>query len=309
MTSLIKINNISKTFGSFLAVDNLSFSIRKGEILGFLGPNGAGKTTTMRILTGFLAPTRGTVEIKGQNLKNNSINCRKLIGYVPEGSPLYNEMTVIDFLKFICEIREIEGLEIEKKVNSVVKLLKLENVIFQKIETLSKGFKRRVGLAQAIVHNPEILILDEPTDGLDPNQKNDVRNLIKELGKDKAIIISTHILEEINALCNRTMIISEGKLLIDDKPLNILKMSEFYNSIKLAVEEKDSFELKKTLISSKVAKFVDIEDELCIIRTKNYKRQKEEINKFLKRQMLTIKHLSTAKGSLEEVFRKMTSNE
>ena len=309
MTNIIEVKNITKKFGSFLAVKNLSFSLNKGEILGFLGPNGAGKTTTMRIITGFLSPNDGSIKINGKDLTDDPISCRRLIGYVPEGSPLYNEMSVIDFLRFICEIRDLGNKNIEKETSRVIKLLKLENVLFQKIETLSKGYKRRVGLAQAIIHNPQILILDEPTDGLDPNQKNDVRNLIKELGKDKAIIISTHILEEINALCNRTMIISKGKLLVDDQPSNILKMSKTYNSLKISIEEKKNNEFKKLLISNKIAKNIDINNDLCVIKTSNYKQLKNDLNKLIKNQSLTIKHLSVSEGSLEEVFREMTSNE
>ena len=309
MNNIIEVKNIYKEFGSYLAVKDLSFSVKEGEIVGILGPNGAGKTTSMRILTGFLYPTKGTIKINGKNLFENPVSSRKLIGYVPEGSPLYNEMTVIDFLSFVFEARNLDKEKKDNSVNNVVNLLKLNNVLFQRIETLSKGYRRRVGLAQAIIHNPKILILDEPTDGLDPNQKNDVRKLIKELGKDKAIIISTHILEEINALCNRTLIISKGRLLIDDTPSNILKISSAFNNIEIAVEEKNNQELKKLLVSSNIAKQVSIENNLCLIKTNNYKQKKSELDKFLKRHSLTVKHLSISKGNMEEVFREMTSDE
>ncbi len=309
MNNIIEVKNIYKAFGSYLAVKDLSFSVKEGEIVGILGPNGAGKTTSMRILTGFLHPTKGTIKINGKNLFENPVSSRKLIGYVPEGSPLYNEMTVIDFLRFIFEARNLDKEKKDNSVDNVVNLLKLNNVLFQRIETLSKGYKRRVGLAQAIIHNPKILILDEPTDGLDPNQKNDVRKLIKELGKDKAIIISTHILEEINALCNRTLIISKGRLLIDDTPLNILKISSAFNNIEIAVEEKNNQELKQLLASSNIAKQVSIENNLCLIKTNNYKQKKIELDKFLKINSLTVKHLSISKGNMEEVFREMTSDE
>ena len=309
MNNIIEVKNIYKEFGSYLAVKDLSFSVKEGEIVGILGPNGAGKTTSMRILTGFLYPTKGTIKINGKNLFENPVSSRKLIGYVPEGSPLYNEMTVIDFLRFVFEARNLDKEKKDNSVNNVVNLLKLNNVLFQRIETLSKGYRRRVGLAQAIIHNPKILILDEPTDGLDPNQKNDVRKLIKELGKDKAIIISTHILEEINALCNRTLIISKGRLLIDDTPSNILKISSAFNNIDIAVEEKNNQELKKLLVSSNIAKQVSIENNLCLIKTNNYKQKKSELDKLLKRHSLTVKHLSISKGNMEEVFREMTSDE
>ena len=199
--------------------------------MGFLGPNGAGKTTTMRMITGFLKPSKGDVFINNYNMKDYPELCKSFIGYVPEGSPLYQEMTAIDFLKFTVKIRKIKNDIVDKTLDHVIGLLNLKNILFQKIETLSKGYKRRVGLAQAIIHDPEILILDEPTDGLDPNQKNEVRKLIRKLGKEKAIIISTHILEEVNAICNRAMIIANGKLLLDDKPKEILKRSETHNSI------------------------------------------------------------------------------
>ena len=246
MSFLVEVKNISKVFGSFLAVNNVSFSLAKGEVLGFLGPNGAGKTTTMRVITGFLKPTAGKVFINNLDLFENLKKARELIGYVPEGSPLYNDMTTIDFLSFICDIRKInKKLELSK----VIDLLNLKDVLFQKIDTLSKGYKRRVGLAQALIHDPKILILDEPTDGLDPNQKHEVRKLIKKLGKDKSIIISTHILEEVKAICNRTMILSNGKLLIDDTPNNVLKKSEDYNNILVAIEEKNAIDLKKELLA------------------------------------------------------------
>ena len=265
MSYLVEVKNISKSFNSFLAIDNISFSLAKGEVLGFLGPNGAGKTTTMRMLTGFLRPSKGKVLINNINIFNQLKKAREYIGYVPEGSPLYNEMTTIDFLNFICEIRNVD-----KKIQlpKVVSLLNLDDVLVQKIETLSKGFKRRVGLAQALIHDPKILILDEPTDGLDPNQKHEVRKLIKKLGKDKAIIISTHILEEVKAICNRTMILSNGKLLIDDKPNNVLKKSNSYNNITVAVEEINGSELKKELVKLNKFHSIDINGNFCSLKLK-----------------------------------------
>ena len=185
MSNLIDVYKVSKSFGSFLAVDDISFNLKAGEILGFLGPNGAGKTTTMRMLTGFVNPTKGSIKVNNLDLKFEKATASKSFGYVPEGSPLYDEMTTINFLDFITEIRDISKAEKENVINKVIKTLNLEKVVFQRIETLSKGYKRRVGLAQAIIHDPKILILDEPTDGLDPNQKNDVRKLIKKRVKNK----------------------------------------------------------------------------------------------------------------------------
>ena len=221
---MISISNITKKFGNFTAVDNLSMSVKSGEVLGFLGPNGAGKSTTMKMITGFIKPTEGIIKIKGMNVETKSIECKKLIGYLPEGSPLYGDMTPINMLKFVSYIRGMTSQEFKKALDSVVIKTEITDVINQPIDTLSKGYKRRVGLAQALIHDPKILILDEPTDGLDPNQKHHIRNLINEMGKEKAIIISTHILEEVDAVCTRACIIAKGKKLIDKKPSELKKL-------------------------------------------------------------------------------------
>ena len=302
MSNLIKVKNISKSFGSFLAVNDISFSLSKGEVLGFLGPNGAGKTTTMRILTGFLKPDTGSVQIKDVDIFNEAKKAREYLGYVPEGSPLYNEMTTIDFLSFICKVRQVNRVT---ELPKIIELLDLSDVLLQKIDTLSKGFKRRVGLAQALIHDPEVLILDEPTDGLDPNQKNEVRKLIKKLGKEKAIIISTHILEEVNILCNRTMILSNGKLLIDDKPSNVLKRSKNYNNTLVAVEEISAKDLRSELLSLGKFENVEIKDNMCMINVKKVSKNFSLTNYF-KKKKYTIKHFSINNGDLDEVFRSLT---
>jgi len=220
---MISISNITKKFGDFTAVDNLSMSVKSGEVLGFLGPNGAGKSTTMKMITGFMKPTEGTIKVKGMNVETNPIECKKLIGYLPEGAPLYGDMTPINMLKFVAYIRGMDSQEFKTALDIVVIKTEITDVINQPIDTLSKGYKRRVGLAQALIHDPEILILDEPTDGLDPNQKHHVRNLINEMGKKKAIIISTHILEEVDAVCSRACIIAKGKKIIDSNPKKLKK--------------------------------------------------------------------------------------
>ena len=220
---MISLSNITKKFGNFTAVDNLSMSVKSGEVLGFLGPNGAGKSTTMKMITGFMKPTEGTIKVKGMNVETNSIECKKLIGYLPEGAPLYGDMTPINMLKFVSYIRGMTSQEFKKALDSVVIKTEITDVINQPIDTLSKGYKRRVGLAQALIHDPKILILDEPTDGLDPNQKHHIRNLINEMGKKKAIIISTHILEEVDAVCSRACIIAKGKKIIDSNPKELKK--------------------------------------------------------------------------------------
>ncbi len=215
---MIKINKLSKKFGHLTAVENISFQVEPGEVLGFLGPNGAGKSTTMKMITGFLAPTSGDIEVSGFNVANEPIEVKKRIGYLPEGAPSYGEMTPAQYLEFIAQVRQLSGKNKIDRNKEVIQQLHLDKVLNQSIDTLSKGFKRRVGLAQAILHDPEVLILDEPTDGLDPNQKFEVRELIKNIAPDKVIIISTHILSEVDAICSRAIIIADGKILADDTP-------------------------------------------------------------------------------------------
>ena len=221
---MIEIKNLYKKYDDITVVDNLSLSVGKGEVLGFLGPNGAGKSTTMKMVTGFIEPSSGVIKIKNLLVQESAYEIKKHMGYLPEGAPQYGEMTTLDFLLFIAKIRGIEKNKINESIESAIENLSLKDVVAKRIQHLSKGFKRRVGIAQAIIHDPEILIMDEPTDGLDPNQKYDVRELIKKISKDKTIIISTHILEEVEAVCTRAAIIAKGKLLFDDTP-NKLKNS------------------------------------------------------------------------------------
>ena len=223
---MIEIKNLHKKYDDITVVNNLSLSINIGEVLGFLGPNGAGKSTTMKMITGFISPTSGEINVKGLSVKDHVYEIKKHIGYLPEGAPQYGEMTVYDFLLFIAKIRGIEKNNIKHSIESVIENLSLHDVVNKRIEYLSKGFKRRVGIAQAIIHDPEILIMDEPTDGLDPNQKYDVRELIKKISKNKTIVISTHILEEVEAVCTRAAIIAKGKLLFDDTPSKLQSLSD-----------------------------------------------------------------------------------
>ncbi len=224
--TLIEVKSLDKKFGAIHAVKNLSFSVKKGEVLGFLGPNGAGKSTTMKMITGFLEPTSGTVSVCGHDVLEDPIAVKEKIGYLPEGAPAYGEMTVKNFLDFIADIRGLKGKEKQNRVDGIIKKINLETVRNQTIDTLSKGFKRRVGVAQALLHDPEVLIMDEPTDGLDPNQKHEVRMLIKEMAPHKAIIISTHIMEEVDAICTRAIIIASGELLFDGTPAELLAKSD-----------------------------------------------------------------------------------
>ncbi len=215
---MIKVKQLRRTFGPIVAVDSISFEVEKGEVLGFLGPNGAGKSTAMKMLACFLTPDSGTAEICGHDIIDSPVEVRKSLGYLAENAPAYNEMTVAGFLKFICDAREIKGGDRTQAIDRIVPMCSIENVYHQTIETLSKGYKRRVGLAQALIHDPDVLLLDEPTDGLDPNQKHEVRRLINSMAKEKCIIISTHILEEVEAVCSRAIIISDGSIKADSTP-------------------------------------------------------------------------------------------
>jgi ABC-2 type transport system ATP-binding protein len=230
---MIDCRNLTKRYGALTAVDDLSFEVRPGEVLGFLGPNGAGKSTTMRVIAGFLAPSAGSVSVCGFDVVTQGIQARQCIGYLPEGAPNYPEMTPRSFLEFVADIRGLAGAQRRSRLEAVHDQLHLDKVADQQIETLSKGYKRRVGLAQAILHDPKVLVLDEPTDGLDPNQKHEVRELINGMAKDKIIVISTHILEEVDAVCNRAMIIAQGRILADDAPQKLESRSRFHNAVSI----------------------------------------------------------------------------
>jgi len=222
---MIEVHNLSKKFGTKTAVNNLSFTVQKGEVLGFLGPNGAGKSTTMRMVTGFISPTSGNIEICGISMLDQPIKAKSSIGYLPESAPLYDDMTVTDFLKFSAQMRGLKGKAQKKAVEKAIETCFLQNVAPQSINTLSKGYRHRTCLAQALLHDPDVLILDEPTDGLDPNQKHEVRQLIKRLGETKAILFSTHILEEVDASCTRALIIDQGNIVADGTPAELRAQS------------------------------------------------------------------------------------
>ena len=223
---MLEVNAISKEFGDLQAVKDVSFSAKQGEVLGLLGPNGAGKSTTMKMITGFLEASGGDAVICGQSINTNPLGVQKNLGYVPENAPLYDDMYVREFLRFIAKMRELEPTEVSARVNEIIEVCALKEVALQKIETLSKGYRRRVSLAQALLHDPKVLILDEPTDGLDPNQKHDVRELIKKLARSKCILISTHILEEVEEVCDRCIIIGEGEKLFEGTPGELKSMSD-----------------------------------------------------------------------------------
>jgi ABC-2 type transport system ATP-binding protein len=304
---MIEAKSLCKSYGVFKAVDDLSFKVEDGQVLGFLGPNGAGKSTTMKMLTGFLAPTSGTALIDGVDVVENSVAARKNIGYLPEGAPSYGEMTVQQFMTFVARARLIDSKDVPGCVEAVINKLNLSGVKHQVIETLSKGFKRRVGLAQAIIHDPQILILDEPTDGLDPNQKREVRSLIRAMAKDKIIIISTHILEEVAAVCNRVMIIANGKLLADDTPQGLIARSRYHNAVSLVVESPEK--VASTLGELPQVGKVEIrEGELTLFPNKETGLL-EAVTAAISENQWRVSALRLEAGRLDEVFHSITRAE
>jgi len=235
VSTLVEIEGLTKRFGPITAVDDISFSVDRGEVLGFLGPNGAGKSTAMKMITGYLSPTAGKISVCGYDVRRHPIEIKRRIGYLPEGAPLYGDMTPHSLLNFVCDIRQLSREQRKRGLEHAIESLHLHRVLHQPIETLSKGYTRRVGLAQAIVHDPEVLILDEPTDGLDPNQKHEVRELLDRMSSSKAIIISTHILEEVDAVCSRAIIISQGVIVADQTPSQLEARSRYHNAIGIRI--------------------------------------------------------------------------
>ena len=304
---MIEAKSLCKSYGHFKAVDDLSFKVESGQVLGFLGPNGAGKSTTMKMLTGFLAPTSGTALINGVDVVENSVAARKSIGYLPEGAPSYGEMTVKQFLTFVARARLIGSAEVPASVDRAITKLNLSGVKHQAIETLSKGFKRRVGLAQAIIHDPQILILDEPTDGLDPNQKREVRGLIRAMAEDKIIIISTHILEEVAAVCNRVMIIAEGRLLADDSPQGLIARSRYHNAVSLVVETPEKVASVLSLLPQ-VGKVEIREGELTMFPS-GETGLLEAVTAAINENQWSVSALRLEAGRLDEVFHNITRME
>jgi ABC-2 type transport system ATP-binding protein len=303
----IEARGLCKRYGNLVAVDDLSFEVGAGEVLGFLGPNGAGKSTTMKMLTGFLTPTAGTALVNGHDIVNDSLAARRNIGYLPEGAPSYGEMTVRSFLEFIARARGFEGRQALQAAGAAIEQLNLHSVPEQPIETLSKGFKRRVGLAQAIIHDPQVLILDEPTDGLDPNQKHEVRKLIREMSSEKIIVISTHLLEEVHALCNRAMIISDGRLLVDDTPDGLIARSRYHDAVTLVVEQP---EMAASVLSElPQARKVELrEGELTVFPAEGSKLF-EVITDAIREHGWAVSELRLEAGRLDEVFRQVTKGE
>ncbi len=309
MTLRIEIEDLAKHFGEIKAVDGVTFSVSKGEVLGFLGPNGAGKSTTMKMITGFLTPTRGTVRVCGHDVLTDPISVKASIGYLPEGAPAYADMTPEGFLKFIADVRGLRGSDKKRAVASAAERARITHVMFQPIETLSKGYKRRVGLAQAILHNPPVLIMDEPTDGLDPNQKYEVRTLINEMAEDKAIIISTHILEEVHAMCSRNVLIARGKVEFDGTPHELEALSRYHNAVCVSVGGVETEALSRFAESlDEVAGSEPLNFNNGIrIFPKDGKQITLELSERIRSNGWQIESLYVENGRLDEVFRTLTT--
>jgi len=304
---MIEIRNLSKKFDQFTAVDDLSFEIKEGEVLGFLGPNGAGKSTTMKLITGFLSPSAGTVTIDQHDISSDPIRAKELMGYLPEGAPSYGDMSTLEFLNFIGRIRGFSGSELEQRVNHVIREVELQAVANQTIETLSKGFNRRVGLAQAIIHDPKVLVLDEPTDGLDPNQKHHVRELIKNLAQDKIVIISTHILEEVTAVCSRAIIIAEGRIVADGTPADLESQSKYHQAISVKLTEAYDLETDLSSLANVSGVEKDEEDELRFrILANDGKSIFTQVSEVAQQKHWPITEFHVSRGQLEDVFRTVT---
>ena len=307
---MIKVENLTKLFGAKRAVDGISFTVGRGEVLGFLGPNGAGKSTTMRMITGFIPPTSGSVTIGGHDMLENPIPAKKLIGYLPENAPAYTDMTVYGFLDFAAAIRGLKGEAKKAAIQRAVGLCFLQSVLHQNIETLSKGYRHRTCFAQSIIHDPDILILDEPTDGLDPNQKHEIRQLIRRMGETKAIIFSTHILEEVDAVCTRAVIIDRGRIVANGTPKELRAKSEWAGAVTLRVNGIAASELSGKLNRLRGARKVATATDGTRVTVTVFPRVAGDGD--LTREVIEatngwqVEDLRTEEGRLDEVFRSIT---
>ena len=308
---MLEIRHLVKYFGPIRAVDDVSFTVPRGEVLGFLGPNGAGKSTTMKMTTGFLTPTAGTAVICGHDILRQPIAAKKCIGYLPEGAPAYPDMTPADFLHFIAHIRGFSGDEARRRMGRVVELIRISEVLDQPIETLSKGYKRRVGVAQALLHDPSVVILDEPTDGLDPNQKYEMRKIITAMRPEKAIVISTHLLEEVEAVCSRAIIIAHGRILADGTPAQLAERSRYHNAVRLGVAaEADAgvrAELERLPGVAAVEPVTDAEGDALMIFGADGRSIVANVADLARSRGWAITGLQIERGRLDDVFRDITT--
>jgi ABC-2 type transport system ATP-binding protein len=311
LDAVIEIKHLTKRFGPLTAVDDVSFDVDRGDVLGFLGPNGAGKSTTMKIITGFIAPDAGSVVVAGDDLSAKPVEVKRRIGYLPEGAPLYGDMSTAGFLAFIAQIRGYRGAELRRRIDHVVEMVSLGSVLDKPVEILSKGFKRRVGLAQAIIHDPDVLILDEPTDGLDPNQKHEVRNLIRGMSEDKVIVLSTHILEEVDAVCNRAIIIADGCIVSDGTPAELEAQSSMHNAVSITVVGASSNGVHDELARLPGVSRVELVEESGG-RTRYHVFPDADaaligvVGKIVRERGWEVEELHLERGRLDEVFRQVT---
>jgi len=303
---MIETRELTKRYGSLTAVDGISFKVEPGQVLGFLGPNGAGKSTTMKMVAGFLTPTSGQALVCGFDVETHALEAKQAMGYLPEGAPSYGEMTVDEFLRFIADVRGLTGAARQRQLDEAIGRLSLSGVLKQTIDTLSKGFRRRVGLAQAIVHDPKVLILDEPTDGLDPNQKHEVRHLIRAMSKDKTIIVSTHILEEVHAVCHRAIIIASGKVLADDTPAALEARSRFHQAVSLSADHPTAVRDLLSSLPDVASVEIDTQDQRITAFPKKGRAIFNAVTDKLKSGNVVFRELALEQGRLDEVFRTIT---
>jgi len=314
MVDLIATNELVKDFDVHRAVDRVSLTVKKGEVLGFLGPNGAGKSTTMKMITGYLTPTSGSAAIAGFDVVEHPIEAKRRLGYLPEGAPLYPDMTALGFLRFIASVRGFSGAEAREAVDRAIARTQIEDMLYKPIDTLSKGFKRRVGLAQALLHDPDVLILDEPTDGLDPNQKFEVRSLIRELAPQKAIVISTHILEEVDAVCTRAVIISYGRIVADGTPADLESRSRYHNAVSVTVPAVHGDALVAALAALESVAHVERRDlrdgnVRALAFPKGGTRIVSNIGQLVQAHGWPVSELKAEGGYLDDVFRSITQGD
>ena len=309
---MIKVENLSKLFGPKRAVDHISFTVERGEVLGFLGPNGAGKSTTMRMITGFVPPSEGKVTVGGHNMATDPIAAKRLIGYLPENAPAYTDMTVESFLGFMAELRGLRGDDKKKAIQRVVEMCFLESVLYQSVDTLSKGYRHRTCFAQSIIHDPDVLIMDEPTDGLDPNQKHEVRGLIRRMGERKAIIFSTHILEEVEAACSRAIIIDRGKIVANGTPEQLKQKSDFAGAVLLIVRGTHGAQLVERLAGvANARRTAIVKEENGRVWARVYPKSAGHNGELARNVLIAasawqVEELHTEEGRLDEVFRSIT---
>ena len=313
MERMIEIEGLTKRFGTLTAVDDVSFSVDRGEVLGFLGPNGAGKTTAMRMVTGYIAPTAGRAVVCGFDVARDPIEVKKRIGYLPEGAPLYEDMTPLELLSFVAEVRGLDGRERRDAIARAAARINIESVLHQSIGTLSKGYKRRVGIAQAILHDPEVLILDEPTDGLDPNQKHEMRKLINDMAKDKAIVISTHLLEEVEMVCTRAIIIAEGRIVADGTPAELEARSAYHNAVCVRLPSEHLDACRTQLEGIDGVSRVETVDGVgamgeLIAMPDGGKVIIELVSARVLGSGLPVSEIRVERGRLDDVFRRITTN-